>query len=289
MIALDLPPPLWVPAAPAIIRPVESRLQSPGYLPLSRHLRRAALSELVGRGIITREQARDTLAFLAPAGFVKATTGLPDLTYDDQVASTTDLTTYQFVDRPIGKAKAGRVVFVVAHVVTGSTRTLTAASSSIVGVTPTKIVERSFGTAWTLTLLTAVVAAGDTGTIDLTYSGACQTCSIKILSARDLVSATATDFDSAEDAQSGDADPVTVALTVLAGGFVIGAAIKSGSTVGYTWGGDFTEHHDDTIDGSTPRREGTASATGLAADAAYAATVTPDGNAIVSMIAASYR
>lgn len=60
---LDLPPPLLVPATPAIVRPAEhSLLRGPSILDIvSRPERRAIFAELVARGRLTREQARQAL------------------------------------------------------------------------------------------------------------------------------------------------------------------------------------------------------------------------------------
>ena len=69
MIALDLPPKLFVPKAPAIIRPIGPRLLTPGYLPTNRAARRVVVKELVRSGVIERGQAE---AIFGPPPFWKA-------------------------------------------------------------------------------------------------------------------------------------------------------------------------------------------------------------------------
>jgi hypothetical protein len=72
---IDLgPPPLIVPAAPAIIRPIGPRLLSPGYLPPDRAVRRLVLAELVRQRVISRDEANR--AIFGPPPFWKAGGGI---------------------------------------------------------------------------------------------------------------------------------------------------------------------------------------------------------------------
>lgn len=58
------PASLVLPPKPAVIRPVEGRLLTPGHLPANREARRWALAELVRRRLITPAQANDALVVL---------------------------------------------------------------------------------------------------------------------------------------------------------------------------------------------------------------------------------
>lgn len=64
MIALDLPPPLWVPSRPAIVRPAEHTLLRPGFLrPATRAEARAMIADAVRSRRLTRDEAERALKF----------------------------------------------------------------------------------------------------------------------------------------------------------------------------------------------------------------------------------
>jgi hypothetical protein len=65
MFPADLPP-ICFPPRPAIIRPVDARLLTPGYLPASRQERRAALADLLRRGVLTKEQVANAFVVKFP-------------------------------------------------------------------------------------------------------------------------------------------------------------------------------------------------------------------------------
>lgn len=85
---LDLPPPLVVPAAPAIIRPVGPRLAQPGYLPEDIHARRAVVDQMIRSGAVDR---REIEAIFGPPPFwsVEATTTAAPWNSADKGASLT--------------------------------------------------------------------------------------------------------------------------------------------------------------------------------------------------------
>jgi hypothetical protein len=89
----SLPPPLWTPPKPAIMRVAEKHLLNPSYLPINRQQRRAAISDLVTRGLVSREQA---LVFLVAPPFMRKATAIGNaVDYNgttDYLSKTTQLT-----------------------------------------------------------------------------------------------------------------------------------------------------------------------------------------------------
>lgn len=174
MAALDLPPTIWIPEKPAIIRPAEQSLIRPGFLPASRVERRAALADLIRSGRISKNDAGNALVLKMPVAqalfvlthLVGFWAGSEPLlaSYVNAVTSSADATTYDF-----GNFLAPRngLMIVGAHGVSGGAATI---SSVSIGGTNGSIAGQFGGAAWTpFGFASRVVAAGNNN-VSVTFS-----------------------------------------------------------------------------------------------------------------------
>ena len=145
-------------------------------------------------------------------------------TFRDSATDVADATTYNgalFQGLDIGAAAASRRVHCL--VMGGAlNRTVTAASSTIGGVTTTKVVEQvSSGLSYTVCLLVAAVPTGTTADFSITWSAGQQRCSIIWWTSTGLAA------DAAHDFKSSTASPgVGTNLATLADGFAIAGSVN---------------------------------------------------------------
>lgn len=124
MLALDLPPPLWTPPKPAIIRPAEHSLLKPGaFRPATSAERNAIVVDLVRTRRITAQEARKALLFV-PVGFVNVTQP-PTITYIGSGQSTSNASSFNYGN--FTAASAGLMVVAVVGT-TSAARTVSTVS-----------------------------------------------------------------------------------------------------------------------------------------------------------------
>lgn len=235
----DLGPPpkpsdLWLPPQrPAIIRPIEQKLLRPGFLPLSRHERRAALKDLVQKKVITPEQAkRAFIGFFVPA---VGTGDAPAVsTFIDVHVETGDATSYSIPSLDFGAAADDRYI-VVAVGSNGSTDII----GTIGGVTTVFPAKQANGTNFAAIGI-AHVPTGLDGTItfDSNGTGTFSRIGFGWYRVTGLLSATARDSFGSTD------NPGTGTLLIPSGGVAFSSSYSAASAPTHTWSGlgeDFDE------------------------------------------------
>jgi hypothetical protein len=176
----DLPPKLWLPEKPAIIRPAEQHLLSPGYLPTNRQERRAALAELIQSGKLTKEQAANSLVVkLSPfaamftmnqlIGFGGSGRYPVDFNFLTSVIDLNNLTIYTYPNVTLGTAASDRIIIVGIHGRASASPNSVISNVTIGGITATQA-----GASRLLNLLIqeiwfAIVPTGTTGNIVVTF------------------------------------------------------------------------------------------------------------------------
>jgi hypothetical protein len=157
------------------------------------------------------------------------------VTFTDSSVNGSALTTYTFATQALGTAAAGRVIVVG---VGGGGQTRTVSSMTIGGTSATFII-RAAGTNETAELWYAVVAAGTTGDVVVTWSGAQDGCGIGVWAVYDATSAP---HDSSSDNNS---DPATATtFDVPASGVAVGYVFQRTGSSTYTWT-NLTERFDE--------------------------------------------
>lgn len=172
---IDLPPAvdLWLPPKPALVRPIEHKIDNPRFLPANRAERRAALRDLVSRKVLTPEQAkRAFIGFFVPATFVKAAAagggsfGVTFTDADKDAAGGTSI-----AGMSLGAEDANRYMLVVGFA--RQTSNLILSSVTIGGAATTEIFNaRRDGSSDILSfafVTSAALASGTTGTVALTF------------------------------------------------------------------------------------------------------------------------
>lgn len=216
---LELPPALWVPSKPAIIRaaPEKLRLAAFPLMPIP----------------VTASIAPAVLSFL------------------QHTEDTGNVTTYNFAGVNIGTAAADRYVF-VAVVHSSSAGTARTISSATIGGISATIVANQAGVAHAQGLGAAVIWAavptGTTATISITLSGGGGSCNIATYRVTGLVSATEHHSQTAALATTGGL--LSLSLNVPANGFVIAAYNNSANTGSVSWTGVSEDHDAPNSDGS---------------------------------------
>lgn len=180
------------------------------------------------------------LAWLSP--------GTASVTYLTAAESSSNATTYTFSSLNFGTASGDRriIVGVIGRASSASARTITAASCTIGGVVPSKVVELAGGDDIndTVTLLIATVPTGTTGqTVAIEWSAGMNRCAIAVWAATGLASNTATDTLSSSDS------PPSGTIDVPANGFAVVMA-SSTTTTSCTATG-YTERFDEVVEGHT--------------------------------------
>jgi hypothetical protein len=200
-------------------------------------------------------------AFLAGLGLLVAATPVKaggllnsffgaeaEVAYLTAVEDGSNATTYTFSDIDFGVASADRriIVGVIGRASSAEARTITAASCTIGGVAPSKVVEVAGGTDVndTVTLLIATVPTGTTGQeVVIVWSDSMNRCAIAVWAATGLASNTAT------DTATSTASPPSGTIDVPAHGFVVVMA-SSTTTTSCTATG-YTERFDAVIESHT--------------------------------------
>jgi hypothetical protein len=184
----DLPPKIWLPPKPAIVRPAP--VQKANFLP----------------GMFPG------LMMVAAAASPP-----PTLTYVTNAISAANLTTYTFSSVDIGAADATRYVIVSVY----GLNTATISSASIGGISA-DIIEQRTNDGLVTGLIGASVPTGTTADIVVTFSTGQQRSGIGVWQAINLASTTPT--DTATDIGTS----LTLDVNVLDDGFVVAAAHDSG-------------------------------------------------------------
>jgi hypothetical protein len=142
------------------------------------------------------------------------------LTATANAVDTTTQTTYTFASQNFGTADSTRVIAVIIGARnSGGTQIVTAASTTIGGVTVSKPVEQLASTnAAVSTIVYAAVPTGTSGTVSVTFAGANSRCSIQVYSIISPSSAAPT-ATGASTANAG-----TTTFTIPAGGAAIGGS-----------------------------------------------------------------
>lgn len=180
---------------------------------------------------------------LVPIGlFTPLSVGGFSLTFLGSAVEPTGATTYSFTSQPFGDEAADRYIIVTTS--TNKNRTLTAASSTIGGVTVTKIIELVPAEAG-IALLIAAVPTGATGTVSLTFNGTSDNCGVGLW--RLSGAATPTTPTTATDTVATGND-LSASLAIPAGGGGIGIVRAGGAAaLTYIWT-DMTEDFDQTVE-----------------------------------------
>ena len=164
------------------------------------------------------------------------------LTFQTSATDTSTQTTYTFTSQAIGTAAADRYVIVAFQWSAASARTCS--TGTIGGVAATLVSDGTNSATLSngnpgMCIIIALVPTGTTATIAITLSGSAIRAGIGVWSATGLLSATA------KNVQTSTANPGTVTLNVLAGGFAIGDA--GNDNAGTTTWTNLTSRYDTNI------------------------------------------
>jgi hypothetical protein len=152
---------------------------------------------------------------------------------------TTNLTTYNFATVNFGAADATRRIVIAVHWGAALNRTLN--SASIGGVGATTHIDALASASTRVAIISALVPTGTSGTVSLTFSGACAQCAIGTYRALNETSASPTDTANDLTVASG---LVTDTINVPTNGWVVaGASFEVGGATTTTWTG-VTETYD---------------------------------------------
>lgn len=218
--AFDMPPKVWVPEAPAVIRPAEPELIRQGD-PRFQETRALARGQKRHRG--TRRPR-------------------PTRVYTDQVVDTGTASSYNFASRSIGTAASNRRVLVgVAGRKGGTSPTVTAVT--VGGVSATELVQAENESANVVAFFMAAVPTGTTATIAVTLDAQSDRLGVSVWAIYDLASDTPT--DTATDVS--DDEPMDVSLNVAAGGMAFGVGFGA-NWPSNTWAG-LTEDFETVLEG----------------------------------------
>lgn len=161
--------------------------------------------------------------------FVEEAVSGAECTFVDAAVSGASASTYDFTSIDLGAAAADRYILVGVVARNTGDATITEASCSIAGVTPTELLDTvSSGSG--VGFLIAAVPTGTSGTISIVYSASRLRCAIAVWRITGLNSTTPTD---GPDTDHTDAHSAT--LNVEAGGFVAGIVFQAGSATDCTW------------------------------------------------------
>jgi len=263
MLVADAPA-IWLPPAPAIIRPADDRLLKPSFWPASRLERRAALKELVATGRISREQARETFVWFAP-GFFFVPKNPASFVVGGTLAYTSGATN-TWTNVSIGPADAGRYV-VVGLGRLASSGAAAPTSLTIGGVAATRI-GFSQATNAGVVFFIALVPTGTTATIVLSNPSSAQPTG-GVWAVYDLLSpipTTAMIYDSSS--------PYSQSITIQPGGVAFGAILWSSGKRTTTWTG-LVESFEDTSGAQTA---GSGAALASTSGATVTAVASPSGS-----------
>lgn len=223
MAAIDLPPPLWVPPKPAIIRPAEHALFKPGaFRPATLAERYAIIADLVQTRRLSPREARKALLFV-PVGFVNVTQP-PTITYIDTGQSTSNASSFNYGN--FTAASAGLMVVVVAGC-TSASRTVS--TVSIGGTNGTIHASLSTPTTVIGSIASRVISSGGNN-VTVTTSGAIgstQQLNVHVYLITGYTSATPTSSD-AQGSTGGTEATISLSPTAPSAG-IFGAAYKFSS------------------------------------------------------------
>lgn len=243
---IELPPPLWIPPRPAIIRPADARI-------IAREARRINKASF--------------LPGMFPAGIIAKKSG--SLSFVGTVADDSNLTTYSFATAGIGAADATRRTVVACHWYSTGTGAVTMSSATIGGVAATIHVQASpAGTTVSpgCAIISLLNPTGTTSTIAFTLSTTAARAFIGIYRAVD--ESVASPFATVSDGTL-SSNALDVSLNTPAGWVMAAASISSASAgQTFTWVGVgenydtfsaentsryYTGGHNTSITPSTPR------------------------------------
>ena len=255
---IELPPPLWLPPRPAIIRPADREL-----LKLAR---RDAIKA-------SRHEA-SFMPGMFPAGAVSSRP-LPELSFVGLTHNDTQQTTYTFTGVNIGAADpTRRVIAVIQFGDTTGVKTLTASTMDGTNFLPQANVLNVQGgtTGGTCCILSRLKATGTTADFTFTLSAAAASMKMSLAIFRALNETSASPTATASDNTVSSLTLATT-LNVLNKGWVLaaGCLFGSGAPTNYTWTG-VTEVYEEKRGGAASTgliRSGGGIASALAANAAY--------------------
>lgn len=180
---------------------------------------------------------------------------------------------------PLGTAAAGRIVSVVVHWMSTTAVRRTLSSATIAGVPATirtQIDDAGGVTAFGVAVIDAVVAAGTTGTISCTFSGAVAPIHIVVHAIYNCTAAVGIDAD----INSGSKGNLNLTLATGSGSVAV-AGVSESTGTGRTWINAANTDNSSMTNGTNPTSTGAGLASGLGAGSVVitiqSATV-PGGN-----------
>jgi hypothetical protein len=254
MSGVTLPPPLWLPTRPAILRPAEHALLRPGaFRAVTAQERRAIIAELVRSKRLTFAEAKRAILFVPVVGLkIKSPFSL---TYVTQSSAGASANSHTFSGVSLGADVTGTdkrytVVVSVWQGVTG-TNPLTS-SSTIAGVTPTFVENNNILSTACAISIADTSGLGTTGSIVVATSGGGNfnlgQTGIGVYRLINPISATAYAHTNAGNSGGSPAN-LTLSINVPSGGAGLAVAIARTSGLGpptWTWTG-LSEDFDVTI------------------------------------------
>lgn len=146
----------------------------------------------------------------------------------DTAINHSDLTTYSFSSVSFGTATADRQIYIVCTTGASGGATRTVSSATIGGETASVVVQTSTATGGKdVAIIKASVPSGTSGTVSITFSGACLRAAISVYA---VYNANTTDHATASDVDEG---PLSVSINVPANGAVIAGVGCGGNTSSY--------------------------------------------------------
>lgn len=240
------PPSLIIPdrgliSRPAIIRPVEDRLLSPGYLPATRSERRAAVAELIRSGVLSERDAKNALVVkLSPYAAMLSVTNLSGF---GSAAAVADITLIDDGDDSSADSNSGGVATFNSKTSTGPHTFVligadhdaapTLSSATFDGSAMSILVQKTYSSGSPVVAI-CYIAGAQSGNVVLTFSGSISGPGITIVSLDNMVSATPVDTDNASGG-SGAAALSALASPGVGGARLIVCAFKDAS--GVSWAG----------------------------------------------------
>lgn len=257
---LDLPPKIWMPQKPAIIRAAPDDLKL---------IRRA------------RQEHGKAVFPLMPMP-MPAASPLPVLTFTDQIADGTDATTYQdgnwdAVD--ISTASATRRIIFSINWRASAARTIS--SLTVGGVSCTQAASSVNAENASEVWISGLVASGTTADVILTFNNTVLRVGVAVWAVYDLLSATPT------DTATSVASPGALTIDLAANGVAVGGAFSQTTSDSFAWA-NMTER----VTTSTIEANGSYSAADYSATAAEtnrAVTVTYGTGLTRAAAAAAFR
>lgn len=231
---LDLPPPLWTPPKPAIVRPAEVSLLRPGaFRPMTRAERRAVIADLVGSKRLTPAEAKRAMLLVPVVGWA-AGGGIETFSYLTNATSPADETNYSFGSLSFGAAAADRYLVGAVGALQTASGAISLSSATIGGVSTTIVVQINHvgNGSVVAALCIALVPTGTSGTVTVNWSDEMTSCGVALYRITGLGSPTPQDTGSDNTPSSGLVD---VSLSTPSNGCLIAMSQqRNGSTVTFS-------------------------------------------------------